>query len=312
MKKYNANSGWFQERKRHSLARLGVKTGHRQKPDLASISMNGMNYKTVEPQMEQEAEVSYSPTTVSSAPIPSDEQIMQDADGIMAESESEAEAVEPVLEYEEPEIDETQIGEDADEVDIELADLEADASPVTGKTNWKDALKNVGKSVGMGIISFYGSDSGGSHVDSKIDELNMHKDELVTKVGIIQSVKNKILSPEYRQKHGIKAQLDSLKRVDNILSEPKHGIAKLNEAIGQLKLKKIKAERQAQLKASGIKPESTSSSIFPSFGEILNPDRLVTKKAEQKPAENNGVLGSVSIFPSFDEIMNPDKLRSKR
>jgi hypothetical protein len=29
MKKYNANSGWFNESKRHSLARLGVKTGRK-------------------------------------------------------------------------------------------------------------------------------------------------------------------------------------------------------------------------------------------------------------------------------------------
>ena len=30
MKKYNANSGWFNESERHSLARQGVKTGRRQ------------------------------------------------------------------------------------------------------------------------------------------------------------------------------------------------------------------------------------------------------------------------------------------
>jgi hypothetical protein len=29
MKKYNANSGWFNESRRHSLARKGVKTGRK-------------------------------------------------------------------------------------------------------------------------------------------------------------------------------------------------------------------------------------------------------------------------------------------
>jgi hypothetical protein len=296
--KYNSRqkygTGWFNDSARHSLARQGIKTGRK-------------DYARAIPRMTT---VSYQPTVIETQ-VPeelTEQKVMPDVDEIVAESNEEREIpeTEEELEYE-PETTETESSE-IDEVDRQLSDLESESSSMNPlKTTWKDKTK----SVLLAVKDFYFSGASSEHIDSKIDELNTQKDELQTRIKIIQDVKDDILSNEYRNEHGIKTQLDSLKRVDVILSEPKQGISKINEAINTLNSKKRQSEMRERMSTSGVRPTSTSSSVFPSFGEIMHPEKL-RNDTRRSPEKRDRVLESANIFPSFGEIMHPERLRKRR
>lgn len=257
MKKYG--KGWHNDSERHRLARMGVKTGRRSPMDYASVSLDNLKYE---------------PVSISSPEVetPSDQEVMGDVDTIVAGSD---------IEIEQPDVQDVDVDLDTlpapkvDFVEDEIKELEADmASYHPLKKTFKERITDTVK----GIANFYTNGSGNlTSIDRDLERLAITKEELQTRIGLIQKIKNDVLSDKYKQDVGVGKQLQQLRRVDTLLAEPKRQLGKTNATITTLNRKKVSLERMENIKSrrAGITPKKKESSgIFPSFSEILDPTKI--------------------------------------
>ena len=284
-------SGWFNESQRHSLARKGIRTGKRY-PDYASeaLTIGG---------------VSYEPVTVTT--IPREDSIMKDADQIVAESQ-ETSLVSPTT---------FQIGEEAfsrerfekelekevsDEIEKDIRELEFKPAQVIKKKPWERIRSSIIETLKGAYQAYRDNDKVG--IESHLNRLDSQKEKISERIELIQKLKDEVKSSSYRQKFGVAKQLKQLERIDKILESPKKELMNIDHHINVLENKKARLE---EAEISG-KPKREGLGVFPTFGEIMHPERLRKKDETFIPTEKEE---KISIFPSFDEIMHPEKLRKR-
>jgi len=264
--KYNSRQkygmGWFNESHRHSLARQGIKTGR--KSYAKDISLNS---------------VTYEPIRVSTEKIPKEleeQRVMPDVDEIVAETTPrEVEITTP--EEEEVEIPEETVKEETElekEISDELLELENEQKPfnVLQKT-WGEKVGEKIKQYSEGALQAY-KDTNISGIEKHISNLEDEKTNIQDKITILTEVKNKIMSKQYRDEVGTIEQLKQVKRVNELLSEPNKHLRTVDNTILKLQRRKEILTRKPGEKPKEGFIKETYKSIFPTFDEMLHPEKL--------------------------------------
>ena len=309
MNKYNTRQkygqGWFLEPTRHSLARRGISTGRKSYAKDISLSDR----------------ITYEPVTITP---PREEEVMRDADTVVAESE-EKRVIEPVdeLEYE-PETAEPKTSEEVFEPEIsseisiedELSELEASEQPVNVlQKTWKDRIKEYLKS---GLQAY--RDTNVSGIQKHISNIEEEEINIKDRVMLLNELKQKIMSKEHRDDVGFSQQLRQVNRINKLLSEPQRHLNTINSTVSMLN-KRVEIltipSRTGERKEGVVK--EIYSSVFPSFGELMNPERLRSERPRERLVRTESRLKPIyrteekkkerlNVFPSFDEILHPEKL----
>jgi hypothetical protein len=315
------NTGWFRESERHSLARKGVRTGR--KTDYAKDFAFGG--------------VTYSPTSISTKLPPelSEKRVMGDVDNIIAETAPfESEIAETEYQVGEKRISPKDF--ERDDIDEELEELEDDFPDELPKEKGYKALKGKIIEVLKGAYQALG-DKNKAGIASHLKRLEEHKAPLQERIQILQSLKKKIMSEAYREKHGVSRQLEQLDRINKIISSPKGELSKIDSHIDELTSRMARIEEKEITGGVGSGEKKSGGGIlggiFPSFDEIIHPEKLrssggstrikendipTVNEVRQKQVYKSGATmllptreerEKYSIFPSWDEILHPEKLR---
>lgn len=276
MKKYSKGNavgmGWHKESQRHRLARLGVKTG--KKVSYATTSpIRPMNNNI------NQNDVSYTPTSVSVTDIPNDDEIMNDVEGVVAEQNVQGEIEDVNTQLGLPEkILKSFKSTEVNSVEKDLTELESEAQPLI-KNSWSDNAGNfVNDIFAKGVQAYKDLDING--ISEHVSSLELKKEEIEERVNIIEDLKSKIKSPEYRKSSGITQQLEDLKRVNNLLKQPKTKLASAVNMINKLTQRKLRLEQGQALDASGKKPVNKDS-LFYIMGHLDESIDDVNKKKKQ-------------------------------
>jgi hypothetical protein len=241
IKKYNANSGWFKESSRHSLARRGIKTGT--KLNYASMPMKkgGMpvSIQSLSGNDEQKFDVGYGGTSVGIKKLPTDKELMQDADEIVAEYDSDnIENSDDEDSDNEIKIPQKFISNDdtISVVDKDLSDLESASEPFIG-SSWSDKLKDGLKNlIAKGVQSYKDLDVSG--INDHLAEIKENEIDLNDRINVLRGLKSKIQSAKFRDKAGVKLQIDELKRVNALLAVPNKLLANVKTVREDLETRK--------------------------------------------------------------------------
>lgn len=268
MKKYNKyrTSGWYNESQRHSLARQGVKTGR--KDYSRDISLSGVTYEPITVGTEIPKEMK-------------DTDVMNDVDMLMAESEEQRnispEEAEISIPQSDVELQEESVKEESilsKEIDEDLSELEKeeDSSNILRKS-FGDSVKEKIREYTLNALQAI-RDTNIEGIEKHISNLEEEKLDIQDKVNILNSLKEKIKSRQYRDDVGVAKQLRQLNRVNKLILAPSNMLRIINNTVSKLERKKISLLSQKNVMSNGPKKPSVYGSIFPSFGEVLHPERL--------------------------------------
>ena len=252
MRKYG--KGWFLESRRHALARQGVKTGR--KNYAKDVSISGITYE---------------PTTVGAEKI-KEEEVMKDVDGIVAETKEER----FVTPEEEIEIPQEELTAFESEVESELSSIEAEHNPLNVvKTSWGEKVgKNIKKYTSLAVQA--AKDLNIRGIDKHVDNLKEERIAVEDKINVLKDLKTKISSSQYKKDAGLSKQLSMLKRINKLAAEPHIHLRKIDRTVTSLEARRARLE-QKKLEPKKKVVKGLLGDIFPTFGEILHPERLRKK-----------------------------------
>ena len=310
--------GWFYEPERHSLAAQGVSTGSALKTTGKTLGtgimfMMDATREGLAQQPDDSKDVLYEPVTVSTVDdelnsVKTDD-VMNDVDSVVsADSTEEVDLSPEVVDFEDKDMIKPQYSSD---VDNEVMDVEIAMEGSTISTGWFDRAKDALTERIKGMMQS-SKENDPDSLSTHLGEIEAHKQSLQDKVGIIERVKSKVLSEQYKKEAGQDKQLENLGKLNRYIEQLKGEVSNTDHKIvvGKKQLEHIHTSP-----VSTVRPKS-SSSIFPSFGEILNPFSMVEETPKQELRETQRAFqvkkrkeDSLDIFPSMDEIFNPEKLK---
>lgn len=257
---------------------------------------------------EGDAQLLYSPVTVS-APEEKTESVMADVDDVLAEESHEVEYPEQELGVDigdDLKEEKTTGTKYSDGVDSELSEVESSMEGGVVSRSWIDKTRDFVKEKLQDMFSS-AQDNDPEKLSASIGSIEAHKQLLKDKIGIIEHVKRNIQSDKYREEQGISKQLESLSKVNKYVEQLSGEVASIDSKImlGKKHLQHIYsnpiAQQTAQKKSFG-------------FGDVFGfgfGDELIKEREQKKQAGRARVpeKKSSSIFPSFEEMLDPSKIK---
>lgn len=301
-------SGWFYEPERHNLARQGIKTKLKPIGLAAAKGVVGFIDVTREgltQEIPTEGDITYQPVTIASInDLEKEDKVMKDVDSIVAEEKVEIEVPEQIVSLPEEQIQ----PEYSSGVDNEVLDVEIAMEGSTLSRGWFDKAKDWVTEKVKDVISS-SRDNKPEALSTHLGEIEAHKISLGDKIQIIQKVKVKVMSEQYKTEAGAQKQLENVSKLNRYVEQLRGEISNIDHKVtlGKKQLTHLQTMPVITQKKEGI-----FSGIFPSFGEILSPGKLTEKKETRKSVfveEKKREPMFVNVFPNFDEILHPEKLK---